>query len=124
MFKHPFLVQKRGGKFFSGRVGKHELGVGNYRQSGRKYILEIYVRWKTLCFQSIEIHGELETLGQVENRFQLEFEQIHSECNLKCISAQRTKFSFRLSALFSTFFMVDKIIEFLPRKLSEKSFSF
>ena len=34
--KHPFLVQKRGGKFFSGRVGKHELGVGNYRQSGRK----------------------------------------------------------------------------------------
>ena len=33
--KHPFLVQKRGGKFFSGGVGKHELGVGNYRQSGR-----------------------------------------------------------------------------------------
>ena len=38
MFKHPFLVQKRGGKFFSGRVGKHELGVGNYRQSGRKVV--------------------------------------------------------------------------------------
>ena len=38
MFKHPFLVQKRGGKFFSGRVGKHELGVGNYRQSGRNII--------------------------------------------------------------------------------------
>ena len=34
--KNPFLVQKSGGKFFPGGVRKHELGVGNYRQSGRK----------------------------------------------------------------------------------------
>ena len=36
--KHPFLVQKSGGKFFPGGVKKHELGVGNYRQRGRKAI--------------------------------------------------------------------------------------
>ena len=36
--KHPFLVQKRGGKFFPGGVRKHELGVGNYRQSGRNFL--------------------------------------------------------------------------------------
>ena len=34
--KTPISGQKRGGKFFPGGVRKHELGVGNYRQNGRK----------------------------------------------------------------------------------------
>ena len=33
--KTPISSSKRGGKFFPGGVRKHELGVGNYRQSGR-----------------------------------------------------------------------------------------
>ena len=33
--KHPFFGSKSGGTFFLGGVKKHELGVGNYPESGR-----------------------------------------------------------------------------------------
>ena len=40
-----------------------------------------------LHFPSNEtISLERNSFRQLENRFQLEFEQIHSECNLKCIN--------------------------------------